>query len=229
MDVPAFRERLLRLAPKDPLVLAVSGGGDSVALALLVKEAGRQAVVAHLDHGRRPESPLDQAFVRALEQKSGFRHGEVDMRVAARRAGFPALLFHDPEDRSSPFHNSELIAAEWAGAPQPAVSRAARVKARGLVLAPGRRGWAAPGWAARAPVQRPEQAAAGAAAALVRAAHCAAAPAPGVLASAALAWAWKSGQGPAQGFRRARFAPGQGPQAPPLSPVPPVRELSAQA
>ena len=44
MDVPAFRERLSRLAPKDPLVLAVSGGGDSVALAHLVKEAGRQAV-----------------------------------------------------------------------------------------------------------------------------------------------------------------------------------------
>ena len=72
MDVPAFRERLLRLAPKDPLVLAVSGGGDSVALALLVKEAGRQAVVAHLDHGLRPESPLDQAFVRALAERLGF-------------------------------------------------------------------------------------------------------------------------------------------------------------
>jgi hypothetical protein len=23
------------------------------------------------------------------------------------------LLFHDPEDRSTPFRNSELIAAEW--------------------------------------------------------------------------------------------------------------------
>jgi tRNA(Ile)-lysidine synthetase-like protein len=37
-----------------------------------VKEAGRQAVVAHLDHGLRPESPLDQAFVRALAERLGF-------------------------------------------------------------------------------------------------------------------------------------------------------------
>lgn len=68
----AFRERLERLAPKDPLVLAVSGGGDSVALAHLVRRAGRRAVVAHLDHGLRPESPEDLAFVRALSERLGF-------------------------------------------------------------------------------------------------------------------------------------------------------------
>lgn len=55
-------------------------------------------------------------FIAALEQRTGFRHEDVDMRVAARRAGFPALLFHDPADRSCAFRNSELIAAEWPGA-----------------------------------------------------------------------------------------------------------------
>ncbi|WP_347240795.1 tRNA lysidine(34) synthetase TilS [Thermus sp.] len=68
----AFGERLQRLAPKDPLVLAVSGGGDSVALAHLVARAGRRAVVAHLDHGLRPDSPEDLAFVRALAERLGF-------------------------------------------------------------------------------------------------------------------------------------------------------------
>jgi pimeloyl-ACP methyl ester carboxylesterase len=61
-------------------------------------------------------SGVRTAFIRALERKTGFRHEDVDMRVAARRASFPALLLHDPADRSCPFHNSELIAAEWPGA-----------------------------------------------------------------------------------------------------------------
>jgi pimeloyl-ACP methyl ester carboxylesterase len=56
------------------------------------------------------------AFIAALERKTGFRHEDVDMRVAARASSFPALLVHDPADRSCPFRNSELIAAEWPGA-----------------------------------------------------------------------------------------------------------------
>ncbi|GGM96815.1 tRNA(Ile)-lysidine synthase [Thermus composti] len=68
----AFRERLNRLAPQDPLVLAVSGGGDSVALAHLVRRAGRKGVVAHLDHALRPDSAEDAAFVRALAERLGF-------------------------------------------------------------------------------------------------------------------------------------------------------------
>ncbi len=67
-----FAQRLARLAPKDPLVLAVSGGGDSVALAHLVRRAGRAGVVAHLDHALRPESPQDLAFVEALAGRLGF-------------------------------------------------------------------------------------------------------------------------------------------------------------
>ncbi|WP_117238231.1 tRNA lysidine(34) synthetase TilS [Thermus sediminis] len=68
----AFRERLAKLAPEDPLVLAVSGGGDSVALAHLVRRVGRQGVVAHLDHVLRPDSGEDLLFVRHLAQRLGF-------------------------------------------------------------------------------------------------------------------------------------------------------------
>jgi len=50
-----------------PLVLAVSGGPDSMALlhgaAGLAKDHGWQLVVAHLDHGLRPESSSDATFV----------------------------------------------------------------------------------------------------------------------------------------------------------------------
>ncbi|WP_413084163.1 tRNA lysidine(34) synthetase TilS [Thermus sp.] len=85
----AFAERLARLAPQDPLVLAVSGGGDSVALAHLVRRAGRQGVVAHLDHALRPESGEDLAFVRALAQRLGFafRAERVEVGRIARERG----------------------------------------------------------------------------------------------------------------------------------------------
>ncbi len=85
----AFRERLLRLAPQDPLVLAVSGGGDSVALAHLVRRAERRAVVAHLDHALRPDSGEDLLFVRNLAQRLGFPfYGErVEVGRIARERG----------------------------------------------------------------------------------------------------------------------------------------------
>ena len=85
----AFRGRLARLAPQDPLVLAVSGGGDSVALAHLVRRAGRQAVVAHLDHALRPDSGEDLLFVRDLAFRLGFPfYGErVEVGRIARERG----------------------------------------------------------------------------------------------------------------------------------------------
>lgn len=93
-----FRKALDRLAPKDPLVLAVSGGGDSVAMAHLVRASGRQAVIAHLDHGLRPDSHLDAAFVEALGRRLGFpvfleradlpREGNLEARARAARYAF---------------------------------------------------------------------------------------------------------------------------------------------
>ncbi|MGQ9510902.1 MAG: tRNA lysidine(34) synthetase TilS [Thermaceae bacterium] len=117
----AFRERLDRLAPKDPLVLAVSGGGDSVAMAHLVHALGREAVVAHLDHGLRPDSHLDAAFVEALAKRLGFlafieraqipKGGNLEAkareiryaflhRVAARVKGRAILTAHTLDDQA---------------------------------------------------------------------------------------------------------------------------------
>jgi tRNA(Ile)-lysidine synthetase-like protein len=48
-------------------LVAVSGGVDSVALLdMLVKRGGHQLIVAHFDHGMRPDSAADARFVEAL-------------------------------------------------------------------------------------------------------------------------------------------------------------------
>ncbi len=84
-----FKAELKRLCPEGRLVLAVSGGGDSVALAVLARRVGREAVIAHLDHGLRPESGEDAAFVRALAERLGFPAviERVDVARIAREKG----------------------------------------------------------------------------------------------------------------------------------------------
>ena len=67
-----FRRKLSRLCPEGKVVVAVSGGGDSVALAVLVRAAGRDAVLAHLDHALREDSPRDAEFVEDLGARLGF-------------------------------------------------------------------------------------------------------------------------------------------------------------
>lgn len=53
-------------------VVAVSGGVDSMALLdMLAKKPGLRLIVAHYDHGIRPDSPLD----RELVQEVAWRHG----------------------------------------------------------------------------------------------------------------------------------------------------------
>lgn len=62
--------RSLRLHPAGPLVVAVSGGCDSVTLLFLVRfclgEPRRSLVVAHLDHAMRPGSEGDARWVAGL-------------------------------------------------------------------------------------------------------------------------------------------------------------------
>ncbi len=55
---------------KGKYVIAVSGGVDSVVLLdLLSKQKDLDLVVAHFDHGTRPDSPDDRKFVATLSQK----------------------------------------------------------------------------------------------------------------------------------------------------------------
>lgn len=70
-----FKEQeILNLIPKGTVVVAVSGGADSVALLHLVfrcsKERGWKLVVAHIQHGLRgKESLRDEKFVENLSKK----------------------------------------------------------------------------------------------------------------------------------------------------------------
>jgi tRNA(Ile)-lysidine synthase len=72
-----------------PSVVGVSGGADSVALALgLVRlapaDAVRRLVIAHADHGLRAESAADHDFVAALAERLGVRF--VGRRLAVATA-----------------------------------------------------------------------------------------------------------------------------------------------
>lgn len=75
------------LAGDRPVLVGVSGGADSLALMHGLHRLGYPLVIAHLDHGLRPESAEDADFVR---QKAGalglpFVSARVDVRAVAER------------------------------------------------------------------------------------------------------------------------------------------------
>ena len=82
--------RLAALAPDARrFAVGVSGGGDSVALAAMLCARGLDVVVLHVDHGLRPDSRDDEAFVRAFAASRGapFASRSVDVRAATGRRG----------------------------------------------------------------------------------------------------------------------------------------------
>ncbi len=92
------------LAAGATVVVAVSGGADSVALlAALVEQGSFELVCWHLDHGLRADSAADSEFVAALAHRLGIRciceHADVRAAVrgdgieeAARRVRYARLL-----------------------------------------------------------------------------------------------------------------------------------------
>ena len=46
-------ERLNMLRPRERVLAGVSGGADSVCMALILKELGYEVVMAHMNHGLR--------------------------------------------------------------------------------------------------------------------------------------------------------------------------------
>ncbi len=72
-------------------VVAVSGGVDSIVLLdLLTKQKDLDLVVAHYDHGVRPDSPVDRKFVATLSQKYNlpfeFEEGHLGSSVSEEEA-----------------------------------------------------------------------------------------------------------------------------------------------
>lgn len=76
-------------APSRPILVAVSGGADSVALARALVELDVPIAIAHLDHGLRAESADDAAFVEALARdlSAPFYLERADVRAEAAATG----------------------------------------------------------------------------------------------------------------------------------------------
>ena len=56
------------------IAVGVSGGADSLALVLRLKEAGCKVVALTVDHGLREESAKEAAYVAQLMEKNGIKH-----------------------------------------------------------------------------------------------------------------------------------------------------------
>ena len=76
-----------QLTSDRPVLVGVSGGADSLALMHSLHQLGFLLVIAHLDHGLRPESAEDAAFVRRKAAELGlpFVSERVDVRAVAER------------------------------------------------------------------------------------------------------------------------------------------------
>jgi tRNA(Ile)-lysidine synthase len=89
VEVAFHRAAALLLGGCGTAVVAVSGGGDSVALLhLMVRLSPKRRpriVVAHLDHGLRPGSAADRRFVVALAESLGLPSVSARRDVAAAR------------------------------------------------------------------------------------------------------------------------------------------------
>ncbi len=86
--IPLERKFLLELVGGHPIVAAVSGGADSMALLHFLAESGIQTVAAHFNHQLRgAESDRDEAFVRDFCQSREipFFVGRADIREIAGR------------------------------------------------------------------------------------------------------------------------------------------------
>lgn len=62
-----------KLNTDQPVLVGVSGGADSLALMYGLNSLGYALVIAHLDHGIRPESAQDADFVQAAAENLGLR------------------------------------------------------------------------------------------------------------------------------------------------------------
>ena len=73
----------------DRVLVAVSGGADSVALLHLLLAVGQPAAAAHVHHGLRPAADLDRDFVAALTRRLGVPFGCRQVDAAARDGRSP--------------------------------------------------------------------------------------------------------------------------------------------
>ncbi|MFZ5586052.1 MAG: tRNA lysidine(34) synthetase TilS [Thermodesulfobacteriota bacterium] len=136
-----------------PLLAAVSGGADSVALARLLAglapARGWRLTLAHVDHGLRPDSAADAAWVAELARSLGLDFAMRRVRVARQGRGL--------EDAARQARRQALMEmAAQAGAAAVALAHSADDQAETLVMRmlcgsgptglAGMRAWDGPWW-----------------------------------------------------------------------------------
>ena len=63
------------LVPHDRVLAGVSGGADSVCMAIVLEELGYEVAVAHVNHGLRgPASDEDESFAATFAQRLGLKY-----------------------------------------------------------------------------------------------------------------------------------------------------------
>ena len=131
MNLEALQQKILAKLTRPPtagkIAAAVSGGCDSVAMLLLLREWCRmrnlQLCVFHVDHGLRPESSDDAAWVRNLSERMGLeyfqrtachddivegaRHGSEAWARGFRYAAFARMLDESGADYVSTAHSAD--------------------------------------------------------------------------------------------------------------------------
>ncbi len=103
-DFDAVLDAALGSLPEGPVGLAVSGGGDSMALLLMAadwsRRTGRPVLAATVDHGLRPEAAEEAAFVGETAAGLGIQHqvlrwtgwdGQGNLQDQARQARYRLL------------------------------------------------------------------------------------------------------------------------------------------
>ena len=98
-DFDQMLKAALAAVPAGPLGVAVSGGGDSMALLLLMadwaRRSGHPVFAATVDHGLRPEAAQEAAFVGETAARLGLGHdvlrwidwdGKGNLQAEARRS-----------------------------------------------------------------------------------------------------------------------------------------------
>ena len=74
---------------EERVVLGCSGGADSVALLLILRDLGYEPAVVHVNHGLRESAAEDEAFVRVLTERLGvpFRAEHADVLTRQKETG----------------------------------------------------------------------------------------------------------------------------------------------
>jgi tRNA(Ile)-lysidine synthase len=89
-DVANILKNSCQLDPGRPILVGVSGGPDSVCLLHVLVQNGYALIIAHFNHGFRPEAAEEAEFVRqlAIELQTPFVLGQQDVTAFANEHGY---------------------------------------------------------------------------------------------------------------------------------------------